>query len=292
MQNKIIDGNIQSQSLRKQIQAQIYDLKIKPKLDIILIGNNPASEVYVNIKQKRASEVGIETELHILNDSISNDFLLHFIQSLNENSSVHGILVQMPLPKHINKSDVLSTISYEKDVDGFSPINVGRLYTQNPYFIPCTPLGIMHLIKSVKPNLSGMKATVIGRSNIVGRPIAELLLQENCTVKIVHSQTKNIQNECNESDILVAAVGIPNFVTKEFVKPGAIVIDVGISKINSKIVGDVHFENVIHKVSYITPVPGGVGPMTVAYLLHNTLKASNECLSNMKSFTPYTKTTM
>lgn len=274
MHNKIIDGNLQSQVLRDEIRTEIARLNIKPKLSIVLIGCNPASEIYVRIKMKRANEVGIEVDLHTFDESITNSQLLKFIESLNDNQSVHGILVQMPLPNHINKEAVLNAILPDKDVDGFSPINVGRLHNQSDGFVPCTPLGIIHLIKSVRQDISGLRATIIGRSNIVGRPVAELLLQEDCTVNIVHSKSKNIREDCMRSDIIVAAVGQSKLVTRELINPGAIVIDVGINKIQSQIVGDVDFENVIDLVSHITPVPGGVGPMTVAYLLSNTLKAA------------------
>ena len=275
MQNKIIDGNLQSKILRDKIASDVLKINIRPKLSIVLVGNNPASHIYVKIKTKRAQEVGIETELHIFDEKITNDELLKFIDFLNQDDSVHGILVQMPLPKHINKNAVLLSISTKKDVDGFSPVSVGNLHNQNATFIPCTPLGIMHLIKSVKKDLTGMRATVIGRSNIVGRPVAELLLQSDCSTTIVHSKSNDIARICSESDILIAAVGIPNLVTKDYIKPGAIVIDVGINKIGDKIIGDVDFDNVIDIVGHITPVPGGVGPMTVAYLLSNTMRAVN-----------------
>lgn len=274
MHNKIIDGNLQSQVLRDEIRTEITRLNIKPRLSIVLIGCNPASEIYVRIKMKRAKEVGIEVDLHTFDESITNSELLKFIESLNDNQSINGILVQMPLPSHIDKGTLLNAISPDKDVDGFSPINVGRLHNQSDGFVPCTPLGIIHLIKSVRQDISGLRTTIIGRSNIVGRPVAELLLQEDCTVNIVHSRSKNIVEDCIKSDIIVAAVGQPKLVTREFINPGAIVIDVGINKIQSQVVGDIDFENVIDLVSHITPVPGGVGPMTVAYLLANTLKAA------------------
>ena len=272
--NKIIDGNLQSQVIRDKIQYEITKLNIKPKLAIVLIGNNPASEIYVKIKIKRADEVGIEVVLYTFNESVTNLKLLECIASLNNNKTIHGILLQMPLPPHIDKNSLLTIISPDKDVDGFSPINVGRLYSQTNGFIPCTPLGIMHLIKSVREDITGLKATIIGRSTIVGRPVAELLLQQDCTVTIIHSKSQNIDEDTKKSDIIVAAVGVAKLIKREFINPGAIVIDVGINKVQSQIVGDVDFENVIDLVSYITPVPGGVGPMTVAYLLHNTLKAA------------------
>ena len=274
MQTKIIDGSRISQLLIYEIKAEIDKLNIKHKLSIVLIGNNPASEIYVNIKIRRAKEVGIEAILHRFDQSITSGELLTFINHLNNDKSTDGILVQMPLPNHIDKVEIFNAISDRKDVDGFSPINVGKLHSQDKGFVPCTPLGILHLIKSVKQDISGLRATIIGRSNIVGRPIAELLLQNDCTINIVHSRSKDIIDDCIRSDIIVAAVGKPNLVTREFVKPGAIVIDVGINKVDSKIVGDVNFNDVIDIVGHITPVPGGVGPMTVAYLLANTLSAA------------------
>lgn len=274
MKSKIIDGNLQSEILRQKIASEVSNMNIKPRLAVLLVGSNPASQIYVKIKMKRAQEVGIETELHAFEEDISNKELLSSIEGLNQDLRVHGILVQMPLPNHLDKASVLNSISPEKDVDGFSPVNVGLLYSQNPLFVPCTPLGVMHLIKSIKTNLSGLNAVVIGRSNIVGRPVAELLLQADCTVTILHSKTKNMEKICRESDLIVAAAGSPKMITRDYIKPGAIVIDVGITKIDSQIVGDVDFDDVIDLVSHITPVPGGVGPMTVAYLLSNTVKAA------------------
>jgi methylenetetrahydrofolate dehydrogenase (NADP+)/methenyltetrahydrofolate cyclohydrolase len=274
VETKIIDGNLLSKSLLYEVKSEIEKLNIKPKLSIVLVGNNPASEIYVNIKIKRASEVGIEATLHRFDQSVTNDQLLAFINNLNNDKNVDGILVQMPLPSHIDKVSIFNSISHRKDVDGFSPINVGKLHSQNKGFVPCTPLGIMHLIKSVKKDISGLRTTIIGRSNIVGRPVAELLLQNDCTINIVHSRSQNIIDDCVRSDILIAAVGKANLVTREYIKEGAIVVDVGINKVDSKIVGDVNFNDVIDKVGYITPVPGGVGPMTVAYLLVNTLEAA------------------
>jgi len=274
MENKIIDGNAQSQILCNKIKDEIAQLNIKPKLAIVLIGANPASEIYVRIKTKRATEVGIEVILHTFEQSITNSQLLECIGLLSCDESVHGILLQMPLPSHIDKNTILNMIPADKDVDGFAPVNIGKLYSQIDGFVPCTPLGIIHLIKSVKSNISGLRATIIGRSSIVGRPVAELLLQEDCTINILHSKSLNIDKDSRQSDIIVAAVGVPKLVTRSYIKPGAIVIDVGINKVDSKIIGDVDFDDIIDLVSYITPVPGGVGPMTVAYLLYNTLKAA------------------
>jgi methylenetetrahydrofolate dehydrogenase (NADP+)/methenyltetrahydrofolate cyclohydrolase len=282
MQAKIIDGNAQALLLRQSLIKEVQNLELHgiiPKLAVVLVGNNTASSTYVKIKTKKAEEIGIATELYKYDTSITTEELKVVLQKLNTTSKVHGILVQMPLPKHIDSKIILQTIAPAKDVDGFSPINVGNLHTNSPLFTPCTPLGVMHLIKSVCPDISGLNAVVIGRSNIVGRPVAELLLQENCTVTILHSQSKNIAEHCITGDILIAAVGIPNMVKKTWIKPGAIVIDVGINKIQTyngetKIVGDIDFDDVVETVSYITPVPGGVGPMTVAYMLANTVRAA------------------
>lgn len=274
MQHKIINGNLQSQILRDKIKIEVSALHFKPKLSVILVGEDAASQIYVRIKTRRAQEVGIDTEVHRFNESLTNAELLGCIDKLNKDESVHGILVQMPLPKHIDHNSVLKSISPIKDVDGFSPFNVGCLHSNNPSFVPCTPLGIIHLIKSVRNNLAGLKAIIIGRSNIVGRPVAELLLQEDCTITIAHSKSRDISNECVRNDIIVVAAGQPKLVNRQFVKEGAIVIDVGINKINDQLVGDVDFNDVIEKVAYITPVPGGVGPMTVSYLLANTLRAA------------------
>ena len=275
----IIDGKQIAQQLRKKIKKNIQDLPIddKPGLTVILIGQHPASQIYVKNKEKFAKEVGINSNVIKFNDEISELDLKNQIEILNRDSSVHGILVQLPLPAHINQKNIIETIDPVKDVDGFHPINVGNLSSGNDAMIPCTPLGCYYLIKNVVENLSGMSAVVIGRSNINGKPMTQLLLRENCTVTIVHSKTKNIKAICKEADLIVAAAGKAKMVKKDWVKETAIIIDVGINKIisedNYKIVGDVDFDNLKDNVNGITPVPGGVGPMTIACLLENTLKS-------------------
>ena len=270
----IIDGKKIAEELRNKIKNDIQNLPNgnKPSLTVILIGEHPASQIYVRNKEKFANEVGINSCILKFDDSISEKDLKKEIEKLNDDPTVHGILVQLPLPAHINQRDIIETIDPNKDVDGFHPINVGNLSSGNDAMVPCTPLGCYYLIKKVIPNLSGLNAVVIGRSNINGKPMAQLLLKENCTVTIVHSKSKNLKNECLKADILVAAVGVPNLVKKDWVKNDVIVIDVGINKIGEKIVGDVNFEEVKNKTKAITPVPGGVGPMTIACLLKNTLE--------------------
>ena len=243
-----------------------------PGLSVILIGNYTPSEIYVKNKVKKSEEVGIKSDIIRYPEDVSEKEILGKIKKLNEDNSVSGILVQLPLPKQISKEKIINLIDPTKDVDGFHPINVGKLASGNDSIIPCTPLGCSLLIKKIEKNLSGKHAVIIGRSNLNGKPMAQLLLKENCTVTVVHSKTKNIKNRCAEADILVSAVGIPQFVKKDWVKNDSIIIDVGISKLNNKIVGDVDFNDVKDKVKAITPVPGGVGPMTIACLLKNTLE--------------------
>ncbi len=282
LMSAIIDGKTQSIVLVRSLAQEIAQLKSKyniiPKLAVLLVGENPASHTYVKIKTKRAKEVGIATAVYQYDADITTETLQAVLLQLNHDPKTHGILVQMPLPKHIDSQVILSTVAPQKDVDGFSPINIGNLYYNNPSFIPCTPLGIMHLIRSVHQDISGLNAVVLGRSLIVGRPTAELLLQANCTVTILHSRSRDIAACCARGNIVVAAVGIPHIVKRDWIMPGATVIDVGINKIHTttgtKIVGDVDFENVVNVAGHITPVPGGVGPMTVAYMLANTLKAA------------------
>ncbi len=283
MTAKIIDGKLFAEKLRKQIAVEVTSLKNQGHeigLAVVLVGENPASKVYVSNKAKQTVECGMNSFEFTFPDSITEEDLLNKIAELNNDKKVNGILVQLPLPSHIDEKKVIEAIIPEKDVDGFHPINVGKLSCGNDSLVPCTPQGSLMLIKDVLgDNLSGKNAVVIGRSNIVGKPMAMLLLQESCTVTIVHSRTKNIEEICKNADILVAAVGKPLFVKKEWVKEGAVVIDVGINRITdsegkNKLVGDVDFENVKHIASAITPVPGGVGPMTIACLLNNTLKAA------------------
>ena len=275
----IIDGKKIAEQLRDKIKSDIKKMSDnnKPGLAVILIGEHPASQIYVRNKEKFANEVGINSSVLRFDENISERDLKNEIKKLNDDPNVHGILVQLPLPKHISQKDIIQSIDPDKDVDGFHPINVGNLSSGNNAMVPCTPLGCYYLIKKVIPNLSGLNAVVIGRSNINGKPMAQLLLKENCTVTIVHSKTKNIEEICKKGDIIIAAVGKPKMVKSDWVKNTAVIIDVGINRIEingkNKIVGDVDFDNIQDKVKGISPVPGGVGPMTIACLLENTLKA-------------------
>ena len=272
----IIDGKKEAQSLREEIKKEIDSIKSKnnkvPGLTVILIGDFAPSQLYVKNKEKNAKEVGINSEVVRYSKEVTEQEVLNKIKELNENDTVSGILVQLPLPPQINKEKIINAIDPTKDVDGFHPINVGNLSSGYNATVPCTPLGCLLLIKKVEPNLSGKHAVIIGRSNLNGKPMAQLLLKENCTVTIVHSKTKDLKTECLKADILVAAVGVANLVKADWVKENSIVIDVGINKVGDKIVGDVEFETVKEKARAITPVPGGVGPMTIACLLKNTLK--------------------
>jgi len=272
----IIDGKKEAALLREEIKKEILLLKEKtkkvPGLSVILIGDFTPSQIYVKNKEKNSKEVGINSEVIKYPKDITEQEVLNKIKELNNNPEVSGILVQLPLPKHINKEKIINAIHPKKDVDGFNPINVGNLASGYEAIIPCTPLGCLHLIKKIEKNLTGKHAVVIGRSNLNGKPMAQLLLRENCTVTIVHSKTKDLKAECQKADILVAAVGKANLVKGDWVKKDSIIIDVGINKVEEKIVGDVDFESVKEKVKAITPVPGGVGPMTIACLLKNTLE--------------------
>ena len=242
-----------------------------PGLTVILIGNFPPSEIYVRNKEKASNEVGINSNIIRYSDDVSEQEIFSKIQDLNKDGDVSGILVQLPLPKQINKEKIINLIDPSKDVDGFNPLNVGNLSSGHKGIIPCTPLGCLLLLKKIESNLSGKHAVIIGRSNLNGKPMAQLLLKENCTVTITHSKTNNLKEECLKADILIASAGVAKLVKKDWVKKGSIVIDVGINKEGEKIVGDVDFNEVKDKVKAITPVPGGVGPMTIACLLKNTL---------------------
>lgn len=279
----LIDGKKIANELCEKLSQKIASLKTEynfvPCLKVILVGDNPASEVYIRNKQKKAESIGIESETISLSGDISESELIEKINELNNDPSVHGILVQLPLPNHINAGKVINSVSVEKDVDGFHDENVGRLVKgEKNCLVPCTPKGALQLIKSVEENLSGKNAVVIGRSNIVGKPMFHLLLQENCTVTILHSKSKDLAEYCSKADIVIAAVGKPNFVKADWIKNGAIVIDVGINSISiegkNKLVGDVDFESAEKKAKAITPVPGGVGPMTIAFLMMNTVTAA------------------
>ena len=272
----IIDGKREAETVKNEIKKEISDIKSKtnkaPSLTVILIGDYAPSIIYVRNKEKSALEVGIKSEVIKYPKNVSEKEILKKIDDLNKNEKISGILVQLPLPAHISKEKIINAIIPSKDVDGFNPINVGNLSSGFNSIVPCTPLGCLLLIKKMETNLSGKHAVIIGRSNLNGKPMAQLLLKENCTVTIVHSKTKNLQNECLKADILVAAVGVPKLVKKNWVKKDAVVIDVGINKVGDKIVGDVSFDELKDDVKAITPVPGGVGPMTIACLLKNTLE--------------------
>ena len=271
----IIDGKKEAEIIRNEIKKEISDLKKNsgktPSLTVILIGDFAPSLIYVKNKEKSAREVGINSEIIRYPKNVGEKDILKKIEELNKNDEISGILVQLPLPSQISKEKIINAINPSKDVDGFNPINVGNLSSGYDSIVPCTPLGCLLLIKKIEPNLAGKHAVIIGRSNLNGKPMAQLLLKENCTVTIVHSKTNDLQNECLKADILVAAVGVPNLIKKDWVKKNAIVIDVGINKVGEKIVGDVNFDALKDNVKAITPVPGGVGPMTIACLLKITL---------------------
>ena len=279
----IIDGKKIAETLRQKLKKEIIEIKSSfksvPGLTVILIGEDPASKIYVRNKEKFSKEIGINSEVIKYPENIEEKEVLSKIIELNKNKKVSGILVQLPLPKHINKQKVIETILPEKDVDGFHPINVGNLSSGYDSKVPCTPLGCLILLKEVEKNLSGKHAVVIGRSNLNGKPMAQLLLKENCTVTITHSKTKDLKSQCNKADIIIAAVGKPKLVKGDWVKKNAIVIDVGINKTTDGIVGDVDFNEVSKVARAITPVPGGVGPMTIACLLRNTV----ECFKRANS---------
>ena len=271
----IIDGKKISENLISEIKKEVLKIKKKgnpPGLSVILIGEYPASQIYVKNKEKKAREAGINSEVIRYPEDISEKEVLEKINQLNNNSKVSGILVQLPLPGHINKERIINSILPSKDVDGFHPINVGNLSSGVESIVPCTPLGCLLLIKSVEKNLTGKHAVILGRSNLNGKPMAQLLLKENCTVTILHSKTSDLKTECKRADILVAAVGVKEIVKGDWLKKNAVVIDVGINKVDGKIVGDVDFESSKNIAKAITPVPGGVGPMTIACLLKNTVE--------------------
>lgn len=273
----LIDGRAVAKAFKEEIAektAQMIEKGIHPHLAVVLVGENPASQVYVRNKENGCIKVGIRSTVIRLEESCTQEELEKTVSSLNEDASVHGILVQLPLPKHLDEARVLRLIDPDKDVDGFHAMNSGRLMNGQQGFVPCTPLGVMKLLESYGINPAGKHAVVIGRSNIVGKPMAMLLLQANATVTICHSRTQNLAEITRQADILVAAVGRANFVTADMVKPGATVIDVGINRVDGKIVGDVDFDAVSEVAGHITPVPGGVGQMTIAMLLANTLDAA------------------
>ena len=280
----LIDGKKEAASLRQKLKDEVTELKKKfndvPGLTVILIGDLAPSQIYVRNKEKSAKEVGLNSEVIKYSNDVDEKTILQKIKNLNKDSSVSGILVQLPLPKHIDKKKIIDSISPYKDVDGFHPMNVGNLSSGYESSVPCTPLGCYLLLKSVEPNLSGKKVVIIGRSNLNGKPMAQLLLKENCTVTITHSKTINLKSECLEADIIIAAVGIPELVKGDWVKKDSIIIDVGINKTEKGIVGDVDFEQVSKRAKALTPVPGGVGPMTIACLIKNTIDCFKKIRSN------------
>ena len=277
MKAEIISGKIMSEEIRNDIKTRVEKLKNEynyvPGLAVILVGDDPASEIYVNNKGKGCAEVGIHSETIRMNAETTQEELIGTIRRLNEDPSVNGILVQLPLPRHLDENAVLAEIVPEKDVDGFHLLNVGHLMTGTEGVVPCTPKGALKMIRSTGIDLNGKEAVVIGRSNIVGKPMAMLLLQENCTVTMCHSRTKDLAAHTRNADVLVVAVGKPGFVTGDMIKPGAVVIDVGINRVNGKVTGDVDFESASEVAGWITPVPGGVGKMTITMLLENTVEA-------------------
>ena len=273
----IIDGKAVSAAVKDEVKEQVAALKKDggvPCLAVVLVGDDPASKVYVRNKKRACEYCGIKSLEYILDKTASEQQLLDLIDVLNNEPTVHGILVQLPLPPHINEQKIINAISEQKDVDAFHPANVGRLMTGNPDFLPCTPAGVMEMLKKYNIETAGKDCVIIGRSNIVGKPMAMLMLSANSTVTICHSKTKNLKEKCLSADILIAAIGKPKFVTADMVKDGAVVIDVGINRTeDGKLCGDVDFDEVSKKASYITPGPGGVGPMTIATLMKNTLTA-------------------
>ncbi len=282
MTAKIIDGKAQAEALRKRIAAAVAELKsrhgLTPGLAVVLVGEDPASQVYVRNKARQTVEVGMNSWEHRLAATTPEAELLELIDRLNSDPAVHAILVQLPLPKHMDADKVINALDPGKDVDGFHVINAGRLATGQEALVACTPVGCLILAKHALGKLDGLEAVVIGRSNIVGKPVAQLLLRENCTVTIAHSRTRDLAAVCRRADLLIAAVGRPKMVTADWIKPGACVIDVGINRIEdvgkSRIVGDVDFAGAVEVAGAITPVPGGVGPMTIAALLRNTVRAA------------------
>lgn len=273
----IIDGKWVASQIKNNVALEVEKLKkkgIHPCLAVIMIGDNAASQVYVNNKRKACKELGISSKVFSFAEDFGQEKLLELIDNLNNDKAVHGILCQLPLPFDYNEKEVIEAISPDKDVDCFHPVNVGRVLTGDYSFLPCTPAGVIEMLKCYNIDITGKECVVVGRSNIVGKPLSMMLLNENGTVTTAHSKTKNLKEVCQRADILVSAVGKPNFITEDMVKEGAVVIDIGINRVDGKLCGDVDFENVASKASWITPVPGGAGPMTIAMLMKNTIKAT------------------
>ena len=275
---KILDGKAVSLKVKESVKVRADELKkfgIEPTLAVVLVGEDKASQTYVRAKEKACNEYGIKSVAHRLSENTTQNELLALINVLNLDDSIHGILVQLPLPKHIDTNVVLAAIDPRKDVDGFHAVNVGKLVSGLDGFVPCTPLGVMEILKEYGIDVAGLNAVVIGRSNIVGKPMANLLLNASATVTVTHSKTTNLKEICKNADLIVAAIGKPFFLKADMVKDGAVVVDVGINRLDDgRLVGDVDFDEVAPKCSYITPVPGGVGPMTIAMLLNNTILAA------------------
>ena len=276
----IIDGKALAKKIRQELKVECDELKekgINPKLAVIMVGDNPASKVYVRNKSRACDEIGIEYEEFLLHDNIKQEELIDLIKKLNEDKSINGILLQSPIPEHLNINQAFKTITYRKDVDGFTPSSVGKLCIGEDTFISCTPYGVIKMFEEYNIDLTGKNVVILGRSNIVGKPLIQCCLAKNATVTVCHSKTKNIEEYTKKADILIAAIGKAKFVTKDMVKKGVVIIDVGINRNEQgKLVGDVDFENVEPLASYITPVPGGVGPMTIAMLMNNVIKAARE----------------
>ena len=283
---KILDGKAVSLKVKENVKVRAEELKkfgVEPTLAVILVGEDKASQTDVRAKEKACNEYGIKSVAHRLSENTTQEELLALINVLNLDDSIHGILVQLPLPKHIDTNTILATIDPTKDVDGFHAVNVGKLVSGLDGFVPCTPLGVMEILKEYGIDVAGLNAVVIGRSNIVGKPMANLLLNASATVTTTHSKTKNLKEICKNADLIVAAIGKPFFLKADMVKEGAVVVDVGINRLDDgRLVGDVDFDEVAPKCSYITPVPGGVGPMTIAMLLNNTILAAQAKIASHK----------
>lgn len=281
---QIIDGKALAQKMQSKLAQKVQDLKDKegivPGLAVILVGEDPASHVYVRNKERSALQAGFKSEVVRVPDSISQAELIVLIDNYNKDCSIHGILVQLPLPAHIDDNDIILAINPQKDVDGFHPMNTGKLWSGQPVMLPCTPAGIMEMFREYEIDLEGKNSLIIGRSNIVGKPMAQLLLNQNATVTLTHSRTKHLPELARQADVLIVAIGKGHFVTKDFVKEGAVVIDVGMNRDdNGKLIGDVKYDDVAEVASYITPVPGGVGPMTITMLLEQTYQAALRSVS-------------
>ena len=281
---ELIDGKKLSKEIREKLKINCEELKekgINPKLAVIMVGDDKASQVYVRNKSKACNEIGIEFEEFILDKDIEQKELIKLIKKLNQDNNIHGILLQSPIPAHLDINEAFKTINPEKDVDGFNPVNVGKLCLNQDTFVSCTPYGIMKLFEAYNIDLTGKNVTILGRSNIVGKPLIQCCLNKNATVTVCHSKTKDLKEHTKNADVVISAIGKAKFVTEDMIKSGAVVIDVGTNRgEDGKLTGDVDFENVSKKASYITPVPGGVGPMTIAMLMNNVIKATTEILNN------------